>query len=212
MRIRFFPVLLVGVVGMYSGKSAVLSEILYLSPINVGIITMRTIRFVYYIKQTQRRDLFDFILLRTLFVFTTLFFIASEMLTFFIFFELSVLPISWMIFKMGTNPERLSAMYYLVLYTTLASFPLLVNLVCVEQEWGRADVVSTPFLDAVLTPASTLWGVRMIGFGLAFLVKTPMYGVHLWLPKAHVEASTVGRMVLAGVLLKTGTMGLMVFS
>jgi len=95
---------------------------------------MRGISFVLYTGQAPTHKFLDSFLLVMLYVMTTVFFLSSEMIWLFVFFELRLIPISWMVLKLGSNPERLSALYYLVLYTTLASFPLLVSLVCLEQE------------------------------------------------------------------------------
>lgn len=85
-------------------------------------------------------------------------------------------------------------------YTILGSFPLFTTILAVKTELGSAYLYSN----------SHSFGGRVFFVFLvsAFLVKFPMYGVHLWLLKAHVEAPVAGSMVLAGVLLKLGGYGL----
>jgi len=137
-------------------------------------------------------------------------FIRNEVLSFFLFFELSLLPTAFLIFSFGLNPERLSAVSYFILYTSVGSFPLLLNIV---SRTGMFSFRGSPYLNMeVRALRIRLVRLRLFFWGFAFLIKSPMYGVHLWLPKAHVEAPTVGRMILAAILLKLGIYGLIRFS
>ena len=118
------------------------------------------------------------------------FFCLRSPLWVYIFLEFSLIPVLVLMMGWGVQPERVAARYHLLIYTFVFSCPLFVRILILERgaPWG-----------------SLLWGFFA---GLAFIVKTPIYFVHVWLPKAHVEAPTAGSIILAGILLKIGGIGL----
>nr|QOL00850.1 NADH dehydrogenase subunit 4 [Phyllomimus sinicus] len=128
-------------------------------------------------------------------------FISLDYFSFYIFFEGSLIPTILLILGWGYQPERLQAGVYLMFYTLFASMPLLVGLFYIYKMSGSLYMGNIDLVGSGL--------ISYICLILAFLVKMPMFLVHLWLPSAHVEAPVAGSMILAGVLLKLGGYGLL---
>lgn len=133
-------------------------------------------------------------------------FLNERFLGFYVFFELSLIPTLIIILGWGAQPERIRAGRYLIIYTLIGSLPLLGSILYLNRNCGRVKIYS-PIID-VCYFWETDYRIFTIVWILAFLIKLPIYGIHLWLPKAHVEAPVAGSMVLAGVLLKLGAYGL----
>nr|APD14857.1 NADH dehydrogenase subunit 4 [Anisolabididae sp. NS-2016] len=138
-----------------------------------------------------------------LLLFLIMTFSTMSMLMFYISFEASLIPTLLLILGWGYQPERLQAGMYLMIYTLLASLPLLVSIFFL---YNLINSMNMWMLWSIFELKSMF---LYFGLSLAFLVKSPMFLVHLWLPKAHVEAPVSGSMILAGILLKLGGYGLM---
>nr|WPM93083.1 NADH dehydrogenase subunit 4 [Cricotopus cf. montanus] len=128
-------------------------------------------------------------------------FSSMNLFLFYVFFESSLIPTLFLILGWGYQPERLQAGVYLLFYTLLASLPLLMSIFYILNY----SLTLNMFMLMNYSFYYYLFYFTMI---FAFLVKMPMFLVHLWLPKAHVEAPVSGSMILAGVLLKLGGYGL----
>nr|YP_009531188.1 NADH dehydrogenase subunit 4 [Ornebius fuscicerci]AXY63945.1 NADH dehydrogenase subunit 4 [Ornebius fuscicerci] len=146
------------------------------------------------------KELFVVVLLLMLLL-LLLTFSSMDMVKFYLFFEGSLIPTVLMIFGWGYQPERLEAGMYLLFYTLLASLPLLVVFLKIFKE-------NNSLIFLLIGNIGTDF-IMYLSLMLAFLVSMPMFMVHLWLPKAHVEAPVAGSMILAGVLLKLGGYGLL---
>nr|YP_009693819.1 NADH dehydrogenase subunit 4 [Polyplectron malacense]QEI03743.1 NADH dehydrogenase subunit 4 [Polyplectron malacense] len=139
--------------------------------------------------------------------FIILAFSATELMLFYISFEATLIPTLILITRWGNQPEWLSGIY-LLFYTLISSLPLLVSILYLHSKTGTLQL---PMLKLTHTNAPTLWTNLLSSLALlmAFMVKAPLYGLHLWLPKAHVEAPIAGSMLLAALLLKLGGYGIM---
>jgi len=133
-----------------------------------------------------------------LFALVIVFFSTSSLLVFFVTYEFRMLPVCLLISIFGYQPEKLSALLRLLLYTIVCSLPFLLY-----------SVSSNAMLS---TGLRCLPPITSIFICLSFLVKSPMYTVHLWLPKAHVEAPLLGSVFLSGIMLKLGGYGLLLLS
>lgn len=131
-------------------------------------------------------------------------FISNRILIFYFFFEWSLLPIFIIIIGWGYQLERLKARLYLLFYTLFASLPLLLVILYILNNSSSSSMFYLSILNNFFMK-NTLILIIII---TAFLVKFPIFFVHQWLPKAHVEAPVSGSIILAGVLLKLGGYGM----
>jgi len=129
-------------------------------------------------------------------------FTVDNLILFYFFFESSLIPIFSIILGWGYQIERLKARFFLLIYTLFASLPLLFVIILILKSGSTLNIFIINFLSLNLNR-----GIIII-IVAAFLVKFPIFLVHQWLPKAHVEAPVSGSMILAGVLLKLGGYGM----
>nr|QIP88953.1 NADH dehydrogenase subunit 4 [Florometra sp. BMK-2020]UFJ44018.1 NADH dehydrogenase subunit 4 [Oligometra serripinna] len=159
--------------------------------------------FNSFVSQRLYCFLLSFVLFSLIFTFSSL-----ELSLFYISFEATLIPILIIVSRWGSNFDRYQASIYFIFYTLVGSLPFLVSLLSINVFLGS---LFFPFFDyffifeVSFNSFSSLWWFFTF---LVFIVKMPVYGFHLWLPKAHVEATVAGSMLLAAVLLKLGGYGL----
>ena len=140
-------------------------------------------------------------------------FVSLDLLLFYLFFEATLIPMLFLIGIWG-GERRIYAAVKFFIYTSVGSLLMLVGILSLFYIYGTFDYVA--ILSAMsagsttLAPRAEFW--LFLAFALAFCIKVPLFPLHTWLPDAHTEAPTAGSVILAGVLLKMGTYGLLRFN
>jgi len=154
--------------------------------------------------RVENIDNFKLLIFINLLIVLIIFFSSIDLLVFYLLFEVSLIPTFFLIIYWGSNPERLRAAYYLILYILLVSFPLLLYIF-------KIYFFSLTLKFRLIKIIIIYYDFRIWEFFIiftSFFIKIPIYLIHIWLPKAHVEAPVYGSIILAGVLLKIGRYGI----
>ncbi len=147
-------------------------------------------------------------------------FVSLDLLLFYLFFEASLVPMFFLIGIWG-GERRIYAAVKFFIYTAVGSLLMLVGIIALYYLYaeqlgsGTFDYVSilTALKDGrLIIPARPTGGLLFAAFAISFCIKVPLWPFHTWLPDAHTEAPTAGSVILAGVLLKMGTYGLLRFN
>jgi NADH-quinone oxidoreductase subunit M len=138
-------------------------------------------------------------------------FVSLDLLLFYLFFEASLVPMFFLIGIWG-GERRIYAAIKFFIYTAVGSLLMLAGILSLYFIYHTFDYAT--LLQAIsaspLTERAEFW--LFLAFALAFCIKVPLFPFHTWLPDAHTEAPTAGSVILAGVLLKMGTYGLLRFN
>lgn len=139
-------------------------------------------------------------------------FVSLDLFLFYIFWEFTLIPMAFLIGIWG-HGRRVYAAIKFILFTMFGSTLMLVAiLVLAFLNRGPFSAPTFSYTDILASPVpSALQPILFAAFAFAFAIKVPMVPFHTWLPDAHVEASTAGSVILAGVLLKMGTYGFIRF-
>ena len=186
--------------------------------ISLGLVALTTLLFPLSLAAsdsiTTRRKAF---VVAMLFLETGLLgtFLALDLMMFFVFFEVILVPM-YLIIGIWGGKRRIYAAVKFFIYTAAGSALLLAAIIALavihssQAPEGALSFDYLALLDLDLTSTAQMW---LFGaFALAFAIKVPLFPFHTWLPDAHVEAPTAGSVLLAGVLLKLGTYGLLRFN
>lgn len=166
------------------------------SDLNFYFFFLRLVTF--YLVLLLTNDFFCILMGFFLVLLSFLFFFVWSLLLFFVFFELSSIPVVLMTLFYGVQVEKVSSVFYLLFYSFLTGLPFFLFLLFFFVFVFDFNLV---YLDFKL---NCFFSVLV---SLSFLIKFPVYFLHFWLPKVHVEASTLASILLAGLLLKFGVLG-----
>lgn len=157
------------------------------------------------IKKNEKEYYICFLMMGVFLIFV---FSVLDILMFYIFFEAILIPMFFIIGIWGSRTRKIKAAYQFFLYTLVGSILMLLAIFLIYFETGTTDFQLLLNAEFSETKQLFLW----LAFFASFAVKVPMVPFHIWLPEAHVEAPTAGSVILAGILLKMGTYGLIRFS
>ncbi|PZC40225.1 MAG: NADH-quinone oxidoreductase subunit M [Chloroflexi bacterium] len=168
-----------------------------------NLLTITSVLISFYIKDKQRLYFFWLMLLQGSIIGV---FVSLNLIQFFIFWELELLPMFMLISFWGSGNREYSAMKF-ILYTLLASALILIGIIIIGYEAKSFDMIvinNLEYFEPTTLIIFAFWAL-LIGF----LIKLPIFPFHTWLPDAHTDAPTAVSVMLAGVLLKMGGYGIL---
>nr|YP_009730172.1 NADH dehydrogenase subunit 4 [Ophiopholis japonica]QHT54228.1 NADH dehydrogenase subunit 4 [Ophiopholis japonica] len=171
--------------------------------LSLWLIPVALLANISHLQNNSKSENRNFILLvLTILIFLIITFSSNSFIGLFLGFEGTLIPTLYLITRWGAQQERIEAGLYFVFYTLISSLPLFISLIYIYSANHHLSInLSSVNALGNISNASALFCM------IAFLVKVPIFSLHLWLPKAHVEAPVAGSMILAAVLLKMGGYG-----
>lgn len=167
----------------------------FLIPITLGLGLIN-------IKYRLKEYLMYFFLIEVLLI---NFFLVTNLLLFYIYFEAILIPMFLVILIWGSRKRKIHASFLFFFFTLIGSLFMILGIIWLYLYIGELNIQILQYIILSKEHQLILWFL----FFIAFAVKVPMYPVHSWLPEAHVEAPTGGSIILAGVLLKLGLYGML---
>lgn len=177
---------------------------LWLVLLNTFLFPVAILSSIGVIKKSEKAY---YVLMLVLMTAVTGVFLAQDLLLFYFFWEAVLIPMYFLIGVWG-GKNRLYATTKFVLFTMVGSLLMLVAIIALYLEAGTFSLAALLAMDFPVE--FQLW--CFLAFFLAFAIKVPLFPFHTWLPDAHTEAPTAGSIILAGVLLKMGTYGVIRFA
>ena len=180
------------------------------------LLSVISIGFSYYVKERVKAYMVAMLILETAMLGV---FVATDMILFYTFFELTLIPM-WMLISIWGGERRIYAGLKFFIFTFSGSIFMLVGMIALAMlNRDVSGQISFNIVDIQANVANgKLWASALgaqawifWAFAISFLIKCPAFPFHTWLPDAHVEAPTAGSVILAGVLLKMGTYGFLRF-
>lgn len=182
---------------------------LYIDNISISFIVLTTFLIpvtlglgLINIKYRLKEYLIYFFLIEILLI---NFFLVTNLLLFYIYFEAILIPMFLIILIWGSRKRKIHASYLFFFFTLVGSLFMILGILWLYLYIGELNIQILQYIILSKEHQLILW----LLFFIAFAVKVPIYPVHGWLPEAHVEAPTGGSIILAGVLLKLGLYGML---